>query len=58
MKNDRNKWTIKDVIWVSLYVILAILGITVVVLTVYASIAYADTPLSELPTWAWWLLKD
>ena len=41
-----------------LFVIAMLILVALVVLYVYALIKYGNVPISELPTWAWWLLKS
>ena len=41
-----------------LFVIAMLILVALVVLYVYALINYGNVPISELPTWAWWLLKS
>lgn len=40
------------------FVIAMLMLVGLVVLYVYALIKYGNVPISELPTWAWWLLKS
>ena len=40
-----------------LFVIAMLLVVTLIVTYVYALIKYGNVPMSELPTWVWWLLK-
>lgn len=41
-----------------LFVIVILMIVTLIVAYVYALTKYGNVPISELPTWAWWLLKD
>lgn len=41
-----------------LFVIVILMIVTLIVAYVYALTKYGNVPISELPTWAWWLLKN
>lgn len=41
-----------------LFVIAMLMLVALVVLYAYALIKYGNVPISELPTWAWLLLKN
>ena len=51
-KNKRPLSTSEIVIWV-----FVIIGILLVVANIVALVKYGNTPVSELPTWAYWLMK-
>ena len=40
-----------------LFIIAMLMVVTLIVAYVYALTKYGNVPISELPTWAWWLLK-
>ena len=44
---------VKKVITFIFYTILAILLVLYITMTIYVRIEYADTPISELPSWTW-----
>lgn len=55
----------KDIIEKAIFALLGIFSviailmiITLIVAYVYALTKYGNVPISELPTWAWWLLKS
>jgi len=41
-----------------LFVICIIICIGITILYFYALITYANTPVSEMPVWAWWILQS
>lgn len=41
----------------AVYIFFGLLGVASLALIIYTSIKYANTPISEIPTWAWWILK-
>ena len=56
MKED----IIIKLIMLFLYIIVAVvflLVVALIVLYVYALTKYGNVPISELPTWVWWLLN-
>ena len=44
---------IKKVVTFVFYAILVILMVLYITMAIYVRIEYADTPISELPSWAW-----
>ena len=40
------------------FVIAMLMLVALIVAYTYALIKYGNVPISELPTWAWWLLKS
>ena len=44
---------IKKIVTFVFYTILAILAVWYITMTIYVRIEYADTPISELPSWTW-----
>ena len=54
-KSTKDK-VIEAVIIAALIVAL-VLGVITIVAWIYALVVYGNTPVTQLPTWAWWLLQ-
>jgi hypothetical protein len=48
----------EDIVFKVIFVLLLVVGITLVVLKIYVCIKYANMPVTEIPSWVYfWLLK-
>lgn len=55
MKRKIKEW-IKAKLFYALWITIIVLTISAIIAYVYALIAYGGKPVSEVPTWALWLL--
>lgn len=48
----------KDKLYIIGMLVLILIGLCLFCLIVYTLYKYRNTPVSEVPLWAWWLLKN
>ena len=57
MKKKFDSNTIIAVLWTALLILMIIGVVAYAVLCAWAFFTYADTPVTELPAWVWWIMQ-
>ena len=57
MKKKFDSELIVGIFWTILLILMIVGVVAYAVLCIWAFFAYADTPVTELPAWVWWIMQ-
>lgn len=57
MKKKIDSECIIAVFWTALLILMIVGVVAYAILCVWAFFNYADTPVTELPAWVWWIMQ-